>query len=127
MRLVQPLLDARCAACHDGREGAPAPALTGAPRGEFTASYEGLKPYVRWYEWGEGIPGFVTRPGRMPADVSPLGRIVADDRHRGLLNDEERRAILLWLDGNAAFFGTYAEEARAAQRRGAAVPPPELQ
>ena len=126
-RLVQPLLDARCVRCHDGGEGAPAPALTGAPRGEFTVSYEELKPYARWYEWGEGIPGFVTRPGRMPADESPLCRIIADDRHKELLSGEERRAIYLWLDGNAPFYGAYAEEARAAQRRGAAVPPPELQ
>jgi hypothetical protein len=87
-----------------------------------------LKPYVAWYEWGgNGIGGFVTRPGRMPADVSPLTKILGDANHADLLTDEDRRRIYLWLDGNASFYGTYAKAAQAAQRAGAAVPPPELQ
>jgi hypothetical protein len=126
-RLIQPILEARCVRCHDGTEGRPAPVLTGAPDKEFTRSYHALEPHARWYEWGERIPGFVTLPGRMPADESPLTKLLGDERHAPLLSDEERRAFYLWLDGNASFYGAYAHDARAAQQRGLAVPPPALQ
>jgi hypothetical protein len=85
---------------------------------------------VRWYEWGgSSIGGTVTRPGRMPADESPLARIIDDATHSGEtgLTDEERRRIYLWLDGNAAFYGAYSEAEQAAQRRGEAVGVPELE
>ena len=130
-RLVQPILDARCVRCHDGTAGSGRfpPDLTGKPSGDFTVSYESLKAYVRWYEWGGGIGGDVTRPGRMPADESPLTGTLDDAHHARevQLDDGERRRIYLWLDGNAAFYGTYAEDARAAQKRGQRVPAPELQ
>jgi hypothetical protein len=126
-RLIQPILDARCVRCHNGAAAHPAPALTATPDKDFTVSYLQLEPHARWYEWGEGIPGFVTTPGRMPADESPLTKILHNAGHKDLLSDEERRAFYLWLDGNAPFYGTYAKDARAAQRQGAAVPPPALQ
>jgi cytochrome c553 len=130
-RLVQPILETRCVRCHDGAEGEGKylPNLTGAPAGQFTTSYESLKPYARWYEWGKGIAGDVTRPGHMPADESPLTQILCDPHHAGQveLTRTERRAIYLWLDGNAAFYGAYQEQARLAQQRGETVPPPSLQ
>jgi cytochrome c553 len=130
-RLVQPILTARCVRCHDGTqgEGQVAPNLSAAVAGPFTQSYESLKPLVRWYEWGQGIGGDVTRPGHMPADESPLTKILDDPHHAGQveLTDLERRAIYLWLDGNASFYGTYVEAAQLAQKRGQRVPLPELQ
>ena len=130
-RLVQPIFDARCVRCHDGsdRAGKHAPNLTGAPAEQFTVSYENLEPHVRWYEWGQGIGGHVTRPGRMPADESPLSKILDDTNHAGQtgLTEAERRRLYLWLDGNAAFYGTYSEREQLAQRNGEPVPPPALQ
>lgn len=130
-RLVQPVLDDHCVACHDGttEPGKHAPELTGTPTELFTVSYESLRPYVRWYEWGGGIGGDVTRPGRMPADESPLTRILDDPHHAGhvRLSRAERRRLYLWLDGNASFYGTYHKPARLAQQRGQRVPEPELQ
>ncbi len=130
-RLVQPVLDAHCVRCHDGSEKQEThpPDLTAAPSEQFTRSYENLKPHVRWYAWGEGIEGDVTRPGHMPADESPLTKVLDDAHHAGKvhLTDRERHRIYLWLDGNAAFYGTYSKPARLAQRRGGAVPPPKLQ
>ncbi len=132
LRLVQPVLDARCVSCHDGTqgEGKHVPDLTARSAGEFTASYEGLRPYARWYEWGgKSIAHVVTRPGHMPADESPLVRILDDEHHarRVKLTDAERRRLYLWLDGNAAFYGAYSVQERLAQRRGDAIAPPGLQ
>ncbi len=125
-RLVQPVLDQHCVRCHDGTpgEGKSTLALTGEPAGHFTRSYESLKPYVRWYEWGgASISGTVTRPGHIGADESPLTRIVdATIRaQKANLTEEERRRIHIWLDGNAAFYGTYDEKEQLAQQRGEAL------
>ncbi|MBN1343797.1 MAG: hypothetical protein JXQ73_14030 [Phycisphaerae bacterium] len=132
LRLVQPVLDARCVRCHDGTTGAgkSKPDLTRKPSGTFTASYESLRDHVRWYEWGgKTIHAVVTKPGEMPSDVSSLMAVLADANHRGVvkLTEDERRRIALWLDGNAAFYGTYSEPEQLAQSRGEAVAPPRLQ
>ncbi|HOX38589.1 MAG TPA: hypothetical protein PL033_11420 [Candidatus Brocadiia bacterium] len=127
-RLVQTVLDRHCVRCHDGsKDGRPV--LTGKRDGEFTASYNSLKPYAAWYEWGSGIEGFVTRPGRMPADMSRLAGILDAPHHREAfkLTDDEQRRIYLWLDGNAAFYGTFEKEARLAQLRGEIAPPQKQQ
>ncbi len=127
-RLVQPILDAHCVKCHGGQEN-HRPNLTSKDAGQFTASYDNLKPFVRWYEWGQGIGGFVTQPGRMPADESPLTRILHDDRHAKTvtLSPDERRRLYLWLDGNAAFYGTHSAEEQRAQKSGQIIPVAQLQ
>jgi hypothetical protein len=65
----------------------------------------------------------------MPADESPLTRMLTDANHIGRVNltDDERRRIALWLDGNAAFYGTYSQAEQLAQKNGQMVPPPKLQ
>jgi hypothetical protein len=131
-RLIQPVLDRHCVRCHDGSEGPQKSrlALSGEPAGSFTRSYENLRPFVRWYEWGgASITQTVTRPGHGGADESPLTRILDDPNHaeQVQLPGAERRRIYIWLDGNAPFYGTYREEAQTAQREGQAVPPPQLQ
>lgn len=131
-RLLQPILDRHCVRCHDGEEGEGKSkvALTGDAAGHFSRSYESLKPYVRWYEWGGAtITPIVTRPGRLGADESALLRVLEDASHKTTVNltDEERRRVCIWLDGNAAFYGTYGEDEQRAQKRGEQVPPPALQ
>jgi len=131
-RLVQPVLDRHCVRCHDGAEGPQKspPLLTGEPAGTFTRSYENLKPYVRWYEWGSAsIRPIATRPGQSGADESRLTQILDDATHGEHLDlpDVDRRRICVWLDGNAPFYGTYDEEARHAQLDGKPVPPPRVQ
>jgi hypothetical protein len=131
-RLMQPVLDRHCVGCHDGSQGPQKSRLilTGEPAGSFTRSYESLRPFVRWYEWGgASITQTVTRPGHGGADESPLTKILDDATHakQVQLTDADRRRISIWLDGNAPFYGTYRQEAQAAQRAGRAVPPPKLQ
>ncbi len=130
--LVQPVLNQYCVRCHDGQEGSGKSklALTGEPVEEFSRSYQSLKRYVRWYEWGEAsISQIATYPGRIGADESPLTRILDDANHGDQIGlpDAARRKIYLWLDANVPFYGTYTAEAQLAQREGHAVRPPQLQ
>ena len=131
-RLVQPVLDRHCVRCHDGSagEGRSPLRLTGEPSGEFTQSYQSLRPFVRWYEWGGGsIHQTVTIPGRMGADESPLSALIADETHKPAIElpDADRRRLYLWLDANAPFYGTYSRQEQLAQQQGQAVPLPKLQ
>ena len=131
-RLVQPVLDRHCVRCHAGGDG-PGKSrllLTGEPADGFSRSYENLRPFVRWYEWGDkSIANIVTVPGHAGADESSLLKVLEDRNHAGeirLAADDGRR-LILWLDANAPFYGTYLPEEQQAQRRGQSVPPPRLQ
>jgi hypothetical protein len=128
-RLVQPLLDRHCVRCHDGDAGPQKSrlVLTGEPTGTFTRSYENLRPYVRWYEWGVASIGqTVTLPGHGGADESPLAKVLGDATHGASVrfSDEERLRLDLWLDSNVPFYGTYGREEQEGQLAGRAVPPP---
>jgi hypothetical protein len=131
-RLVQPVLDSHCVRCHDGHTGdlKSSLVLTGEPAGTFSRSYEGLKKYVRWYEWGGNtIEPIITRPGCSGADESPLLKVLVDSIHAEHVHlpDEDLQRLHIWLDGNAPFYGTYEQEQQLAQRNGLAVPPPSIQ
>jgi hypothetical protein len=126
VRLIQPILDQHCVRCHDGSEGPDKshPMLTGELGGEFSKSYENLKPYLRWPS-----PDAVTRPGAVGADLSPLSGILTAEKHRQYVNlpDEGLRTLYLWLDAHVPFYGTYEAADLQAQRLGRAVSPPALQ
>ena len=110
--LIQPILDRSCVSCHDGDtgDGKGKTDLRGIPEGTFSRSYQSLRPFLRWYEWGsESIQQSTTLPGRCGADESPLTEILDDPVHQNQvkLSDKERRTISLWLDANAVFYGDY--------------------
>jgi len=131
-RLVQPVLVHNCLACHDGKEGSGKSAinLSDEPVGEFTQAYRNLRPYLRWYEWGgASITEIGTRPGRQGADESPLLKIIADETHAPhiRLSDEDRMRLIVWLDGNVPFYGTYDEQEQVAQKEGRLIDPPPIQ
>jgi hypothetical protein len=88
------------------------------------------QPYLRWYEWGDAsITGAVTRPGRIGAEESRLTKILADAAHARSLKmpTEDRERLLIWLDGNVPFYGTYEKDPQRQQQAGVAVAPPEIQ
>lgn len=144
-RLIQPILDRACVSCHRAADAndattensttsdalpAVAPDLTGAVEGEFTRSYDALKPFLRWYEWGgASIQQVATLPGRCGADESPLTAILADENHRDLPNfaDADRRTLYLWLDANVPFYGVYDRRKRQKILDGERIAPPRLQ
>jgi hypothetical protein len=128
--LVQPVLERHCVRCHGAAADAHPPRLTGEPTGVFSRSYDSLRPLVRWYEWGgQSISQIVTRPGHQGADESRLLQVLSDKTHAAevKLPPADRERLVLWLDANAPFYGTYREDERQAQRAGHAVPPPRLQ
>ncbi|MCF7973385.1 MAG: hypothetical protein K9N55_06190 [Phycisphaerae bacterium] len=130
--LIQPLLDRHCVSCHNGSSGADQSelVLTGESDGHFTKSYENLKPFVKWYEWGgASIEPIVTRPGKIGSDMSPLTDILCDSLHGKLvhLSQDEYHRLYIWLDGNVPFYGVYGQEAQQAQKSGQSVAPPSLQ
>jgi hypothetical protein len=104
--------------------------LTGNTAGHFYKSYESLREFVRWYEWGgESITQIVTRPGRIGADQSPLLKILEDPIHKKHvhMSKDERQRIYIWLDANVPFYGTYEPEQQLAQKNGQVVLPPSIQ
>jgi hypothetical protein len=126
--LVQPVLDRHCVKCHDA--GRSPPVLTGEPTSTFTKSYESLRDYVRWYEWGDkSIQEIGTRPGHGGADESRLLKVLKDAAHAEhvRLPPEDYLRLCIWLDANVPFYGTYEKEAQLAQKAGWAVPPPPVQ
>ncbi len=130
--LVQGVLDRHCVRCHDGGEGELKSklALSGEPAGQFSRSYENLKPFIRWYEWGGGsITQLTTHPGRIGADESPLMKVLEDKIHTEhvQLENADRQKLHIWLDGNIPFYGVYPKDQRMAQREGKAVPVPQIQ
>jgi hypothetical protein len=126
--LVQPVLDRHCVRCHDGQEGTGKSklALDAEPAKAFTRSYQNLKPFLRWYEWGgASLSQIATHPGQIGADASPLTAILEDATHRPELKwaDAERRQLYLWLDANVPFYGTYSHAEQIAQRQGGSIAP----
>lgn len=131
-RLVQPVLDRSCIRCHDGQEGEGRSKLmlTGEPAKNFSRSYQSLKPYLRWYEWGgDSISQIATHPGHIGADESPLTKILDDANHATKVNlsEADRRRLYLWLDANVPFYGTYSHDEQIAQKRGESIPPARFQ
>lgn len=130
--LVQPILDRHCVSCHDGQAGPGRSALvlTDELEGSFSRAYQNLRPYLRWYEWGDAsISQIASYPGQAGADASPLTQVLDDATHLPALtwSEAEKRRLYLWLDANAPFYGSYVAVEQLAQRQGAAIAPPSFQ
>ncbi|MFV1964891.1 MAG: hypothetical protein ACC628_05675 [Pirellulaceae bacterium] len=127
VRLVQPVLDAHCVACHREHETLD---LSGATQGEYgwSRSYANLaEKYGFFFHVTNGSihsgvhGGSRTVPGQFGARAAPLRKYL-DRQHYGVtLNAEERRRITLWLDCNSEFYGAY--EKILAQAQGEVVYP----
>ena len=138
VRLVQPVLDRNCVACHQEKEALD---LTGVieyrpcPRDKhrrccYTRSYNNLAEQYGFYfhahsSWlfGSSPDATASRtiPGEFGARASKLLEYL-DERHHGVgLSDDDFRRVVLWLDCNSDFLGAY-EDAEA-QARGELVRP----
>jgi hypothetical protein len=117
-RLIKPIAEERCVGCHIEKNAGPK-----------SMEHEDLRPYVYYYS-GSMRGGLTTtgphggsrsRPGRVGASESKLGKILFDETHRDVVSDADRRAFIMWLDANALRLGAFQDE--EAQKRGELVWP----
>jgi cytochrome c553 len=127
-KLVQPVFDAHCVACH--AKSPKAPNLSAGPweknRHQWYSSYENLRKYAFFYDSGGGggwnrWVDSSTIPGQFGALASPLFHLLEKGHYDVKLSPADLRRITLWLDANAQFFGSY--EDTVAQARGEIVRP----
>jgi hypothetical protein len=146
--LIQPVWDKHCVSCHEkeadagktfrlGR-GKPVSNLTT----HFFESYIKLRPHVFVYkgkyqkqspELMDPLPSnggawnsFTTSrtfPGQFGANASPLWKLLKSGHYDVSLTPAEYRAIALWLDNNADFYGAFELETLEAQRNSQHVTP----
>jgi hypothetical protein len=127
VRLVQPVLDRNCVACHREKKALDLSGVVEGGNG-WTRSYANLAEKYGFYfhvtngSINTGVHGGSrTTPGQFGAMAAKLSNYL-DQRHYGVkLSDEDRHRITLWLDCNSEFFGSY--ENTAAQARGEVVLP----
>ena len=130
IRLVQPVLDRHCVACHEKEPKAPDLRGTMAKKG-FSLSYGALAANYGFYFHSfngsysdRAHGGLITIPGQFGARAAKLMQVIEGPAHRerGLkLSDEDRYRITVWLDSNSDFYGAY--ENIEAQARGEIVRP----
>ncbi len=128
--LVQPILDRACVSCHDGSSKAFSPDLRGVPQDRFFVSYNQLRPFLCWHEWGKStIDRIASQPGRSACDMSPLTKILDDKNHQGKikLTNEDRKTLYLWMDANIPFYGTGDANQQEHQLKGEVIPVPPMQ
>lgn len=125
-RLVQPVLDAKCVACHD--KNPKRPNLHGdiSSKSGWSKSFESLRKFAWGMSGGNGImiknhELQYSLPGKIGAQASRLYPMLAKGHHDVELTPEELRRITLWLDCNSNFYGAY--DNTAGQAAGQIVSP----
>ena len=116
-REVQPVLDKRCIACHDGKKRADGRTIPdfanrelkqeGHSVGAFSQSYLALNPYVR--RPGPESDYHLQVPMEWHADTSPLVQLLKKGHHNVVIDKEEWDRIYTWIDLNVPYYGTYRE------------------
>ena len=108
LKLVQPVLDAKCVKCHDGTRP-KCPSLKGEPEGWACKSFNALVKHVSYSSWGAPNNNYepLTEPLRFGALGSPLLKRI-ESGHGGVkLTDDELHRLILWMDSNGACWGTF--------------------
>ena len=115
-RLVQPVLDQKCVACHAKEAKAPSlAAKVGNDKRVWTEAYRTLSRFA----WSAG--GSRSIPGKVGARASRLLTMLEKGHHEVKLSPEDFHRLTLWLDGSSPFFGAYTRLEE--QARGVLVPP----
>jgi hypothetical protein len=119
-RLVQPVLDQHCVACHAKSGGKAMPLGRDPIQNQWFASYVNLAPKYGFIGYGNPHR---TVPGRFGARASKRFEIL-DKGHHGLqLPEADLHRIALWLDCCSVFYGVYEKDGGEAQLRGEVVRP----
>jgi hypothetical protein len=130
-RLVQPVLEKHCVACHVKNAGKaprldaevvryPARASYMNPVTAYYASYVSLAPKYGFWDYGDH---YRTIPGKFGARASRLYPMLEAGHHDLKLPPEDLHRIAVWLDLCSSFYGAYEDENGQAQLRGEVVRP----
>ncbi len=113
-RLVQPVLERNCVACHDKNPG-KAPNLKREPiQNHYYASYNQLTKYS-FNSYGDAMR---TIPGKFGAHASPLIAMLEKGHHDLKLSPEDFHRLTLWQDCVGLFYGVFEKAPGEAQLRG---------
>jgi len=142
-RLVQPVLDRYCISCHGDDKPAGGVGLTGTVEGQWTRSYLALTGGNPFWQDGttpdNAAKALVPRFGGWNSVHStPIGGLYGSrgsrlmrlllDRHQGVELDAQSIArLVIWIDANAIFYGTFDPSEQAGQLRGELIAAPSLQ
>ena len=124
-RLVQPILDKHCVACHDGREPKRL-VLTGAPEGWASKSFNALVARVSYSGWGLPNDNYepLTEPLRFGALASPLAKMLEKGHSKVALTPAEWERLYTWMDSNGEFYGTFDVNEQKKQLAGEVIAGP---
>ena len=131
-RLVQPVLDKHCVACHREHPDEAPPldsSLAVYPGGgwmnretTYTQSYISLAPKFGFYDYGgrgwTDPKWYRSTPGEFGARASRLYKLLTEGHHDVQLSPEELHRIVVWLDSCSLFYGVYEQQGGEAQLRG---------
>jgi cytochrome c553 len=111
-RLVQPVLDAKCAGCHGEKPKKGAPSLRGDRFGKYgwSEAFSTLRTRAWAMHGGNGVAlrqRQYSVPGQDGARVSKLYPMLTGGHHEVKLTSEELRRVALWIDCNSNFYGAY--------------------
>ncbi len=143
-RLVQPVLDAKCIACHKKEPKAPNlskelfpinPKYSESGEGNYAmAAIRGMHRDMNGWShafyflhdkvWRKEAFDYQENrflrdhqysiPGEVGARASKLFRMLRDGHHDVKLSDEEWRRLIVWMDCNAPFYGAYHDTEKQA-------------
>jgi hypothetical protein len=108
-RLVQPLLDEKCTACHQTKA---APSFKSA-----TDSFNTLRSRCVARSGGNGTAMSEKQysiPGEQGSRASKLYATISKPHYDLKLTPEEMRRLTLWMDTNCNFYGAYTDTAKQA-------------
>ncbi len=113
LRDVQPILNAKCIACHTYDREKNKVILTDDLTNRFTIGYEELLPYLtvaiadRWDHPDDVLP---RPPYTYGSKVSPLTKILAAGHHGVQLTEEDWQRLVTWIDCNGVYYDRYEND-----------------
>jgi len=110
-RIVQPVLDAHCVRCHDGRDPKRLDLRGTLDAHRVPASYRALISggWVHFFDFTYGVRHFKAEPLSFGTLRSRLWQVLADKNHQEVALDEVgKRAIKTWTDLNCPLWPDYS-------------------
>ena len=120
-REVQPVLDARCAGCHNGqprKDGRRIPDFRAKRlhkdyKGSYSPAYIALHPYVR--RAGYEADYHLQVPAEFEATTGQLVQMLKKGHNNVQLTDEQWRRLYTWIDFNVPYPANWRESHRPPQ------------